>query len=292
MSTSKPTVILTGASGFLGGHLLEALLDAGYNVIAISRATQKIAVQNTTFPNVSFVELKNIENILDMLDGNIVGIIHTATCYGRNGEKSSEVLAANVSYPLRLMEMCVNMGVELFINTDTILAKYLNTYSITKNHFLEWCKFYSENSNLKIMNLKLQHIYGPRDDATKFTGMIFENLRNEATEIALTPGEQKRDFIYVSDVVDAYLLLLKNRDGLKKFQSWELGSGEPVSIRHFVETAHSLYESPTLLKFGSLPYRAAEVMLSSSKSTELRSFGWVPKISLIEGIKLTKAGEK
>lgn len=292
MKYERKVIVLTGATGFLGSYLLKTLVDSKYFVIAVTREPKKLGNLDSSFVKVVSSEQYEVENIFSFYKGSIFGIIHTATSYGRNGEKSSHLVDANVNFPLRLLELCDVTGVEVFVNTDTILDKYLNTYSMTKNHFIEWCQFFSERTDIKIVNLKLQHIYGPNDDVSKFTGMIFKKLKNNVSSIDLTPGDQKRDFVYVTDVVDAYMVILDKIDRLVKFQSLEVGSNSPISIKDFVEKARSIYQSSSSLKFGALNYRKGEVMFTSSESSELRSLGWQPLIMLDQGLRLTKLGEK
>ena len=71
-----------------------------------------------------------------------------------------------------------------------------------------------------------------------------------------------------------------------------LGSGKPHTIRHFVESIHSLTGSGTLLKFGAVPYRDNEIMESRSDISFLKKLGWEPRVTLEEGIRKMIEGEK
>jgi nucleoside-diphosphate-sugar epimerase len=103
-------------------------------------------------------------------------------------------------------------------------------------------------------------------------------------QIELTPGEQKRDFIYIDDVVSAYMLLLEKGQNTFRFSEYDVGSGEAVSIRRFVETAKRLSESTTDLLFGKKTYRDHEIMHSQADVGPLKMLGWTPMTSLENGI--------
>lgn len=137
---------------------------------------------------------------------------------------------------------------------------------------------------MKFCNIKLEHMYGPGDDESKFTSYIINSCSKNEPEIKLTPGEQKRDFIYIDDVVFAFQLLLNHKQD-KAFEEYELGSGEPVTIREFVETAHRLTKSRSVLQFGALSYRENEVMHSSANVEALKALGWEPRNNLVDGLK-------
>ncbi len=101
----------------------------------------------------------------------------------------------------------------------------------------------------------------------------------------MTAGEQKRDFVYIDDVVAAFRLLVNRSCCLPGgFNELGLGSGETVSIRDFVEIARSFAKSSTALRFGALPYRTHEVM-SHVSIAALVALGWSPKVGLTEGLR-------
>jgi nucleoside-diphosphate-sugar epimerase len=115
--------------------------------------------------------------------------------------------------------------------------------------------------------------------------MIQECL-DSTGEIALTPGEQRKDFVYVGDVVAAVLTVLEGLDRLPPGPTdLECGTGEAVSIRGFVETVHRLTASRATLRFGALPYRENEIMLSQANPGDLRALGWEPRTTLEAGLR-------
>lgn len=283
----KKRILLTGVTGFLGSHLAKALLANNYEVIALKRKASSLHRVQSIVHNIKLIDTDHINFDQVFQDcGVIDAIIHTATCYGRNNESVMDIFLANTEFPLRLLDAGNRAGIRIFLNTDTILDKYLNLYSLSKNQLLEWGKFFAMHNKIHFCNIRLEHFYGPSDDDGKFTAHVIKSCIANLPELKLTLGEQKRDFIYIDDVVSAYLILLEKMDQLPMFNEFDVGSGHAVSIREFVETVHDISKSKTHLAFGALPYREGEVMLSIANIDALNRLGWTCKTSLTKGLSL------
>jgi nucleoside-diphosphate-sugar epimerase len=280
-------VVLTGATGFLGSHLAAAMRAAGYEVIALKRRSSSLHRVAAISSELKMVDVDAIDfNRIFTEFGKVDAIIHTATCYGRNNESVSEIFSANTEFPLRLLDAGTRAGVRAFLNTDTILDKYLNLYAFSKNQLLEWGKFFSLQKKITFWNLRLEHFYGAGDDPTKFTAHVINSCLVNTPELKLTLGEQRRDFIHVSDVVSAYMTLLAHIDDAEpRLVEYDIGSGHSVSIRNFVETVKRITNSTTSLNFGALPYREGEIMQSAANTQALADLGWCCTYDIEHGIR-------
>lgn len=276
------TVILTGATGFLGSYIARALIENGVNVIAFKRKKSQLSRLNKISNKIIFYDIENCDlNFPFKSHGKIDAVIHTSTTYGRENNDASEVVLANTVFPLRLLEIALNNKVDIFINTDTFFAKfdsccgYLDAYTLSKKQFTDWGRQLIKNSPSRFVNLRLEHVYGPGDNDDKFISSLIRRLVSDEPEIELTKGEQKRDFIYIEDVVSAFLIVLKNRKLItNSYEEFEVGAGVSTSIKKLIETVHRIASSKSILKFGALPYRESEIMDSYACNSKLKSMGW------------------
>ncbi|EAJ0636599.1 NAD(P)-dependent oxidoreductase, partial [Campylobacter jejuni] len=144
------------------------------------------------------------------------------------------------------------------------------------------------SDKIQIINCKLEHMYGYGDDENKFVGFLLKQMENNENEIQLTKGEQKRDFIYIEDVVDAYILLLKKSNQLKQFNEFDIGTGNQITIKEFCLYFRECFEDykqiNTLLRFGAIPYRKNELMFVEENIQPLFDLGFRPKYDYKKGI--------
>ena len=272
-SPSQRTILLTGATGFLGSRLALALYGVGYRVIALVRSQSTSPRLDSLRPVASLYPLDQPGWEKVFSAHQIDAVVHTATCYGRTGETVEQVFAANTQLPLHLLSTAVEHGVGLFINTDTPLPRQINAYALSKAQFVEWGTLMKERTGF--VNLRVESLYGPGEDVSKFVARTIRNCLDNAPHLDLTGGEQQRDFVFIDDVTSAFIVTLEkhwhDRTGRHDYQ---VGSGQPVSIRSFVELAHRLCHSTTQLRFGALPYREHELFFAQADNSALRALGW------------------
>lgn len=286
------TVLLTGATGFLGSHLVKGLLRQDYQVIILKRSFSNTwRIDDVLSQLICFdIDLCEIDQPFKKIE-KIDAVIHAATCYGRHNESISDVFEANTVFPLKLLETAAAFNVNTFINTDTFYNKgiipyrELPNYSLSKYQFTQWGKLFASLDKINFFDVRLEQIFGPNDDDLKFVTSIIKSFLSNLENLNLTVGEQQRDFIYIDDVVSAYLFLLDKLNQIsQKYAEYELGCGQSISLREFVETAHRLSNSQTQLNFGVLPYRDNEIMYSQANIEPLNQLGWFPQWNLNDAL--------
>lgn len=283
---------MTGASGFLGSNLLRELVKLKYEVAILQRSSSNLSRIKDLISCVKFFNLDrvSVENIFKRFKAGV--ILHCATNYGRVDTDPFAVIDANLLLPIKLLEAGKKNHIKYFINTDTILNKRINYYTLSKNQFKDWLGMYS--GELTCVNLLLEHFYGPLDDKTKFISFIIDKLLKNTPQIDLTQGRQKRDFIYIDDVVSAFIRVLENLDNLESgVYNYEIGSNKSYQIRKVVELIKRLSgNTVTKFNFGIIPYRKNEVMDLKADTRAIRDLGWTPKYSLVRGLTRTINYEK
>lgn len=279
-------IFITGGTGYLGGKLSAALIAEGHNLHFLVRKSSDLSkIKNMSINGgIHYDNVENFDNVLK--DNGIEVVIHCATHYGRNDIDPLNTLKSNLLMPIKLLDAAASNNLKCFINTGTMLDKRVSFYSLSKSHFDDWMMHYSDRINC--INILLEHFYGPNDDPTKFVSFVINKLKQNHDNLDLTKGEQERDFIYIDDVVNAFLAVVKSSDSFNGMTTLELGSGEPIKIRDFVTLAKHLAKNEvTKLNFGAIPYRDNEVMQSRADTTKLRALGWVNKTGLVAGLKKT-----
>lgn len=218
-------------------------------------------------------------------------IVHTACSYGRKGETLLNLMDANLVLGAALLQALLSSpardeGPVTFLNTGTVLAPEVSLYALSKTQFSIWGAELATKApdRLRFIDIRLQQMYGPGDDCSKFTTHVIEACRSNEPRLALTLGEQRRDFIHIDDVVRAYDRILEQRDAFQASDAIDVGSGEAITMRDFVELAKQVAGASTLLDFGAISYREREPMLCVADTTRLRGLGWHAEVTLKDGL--------
>lgn len=295
-------ILLTGATGFLGTRLAERLVSNGFRVIAPVRRVPEMAHQPSSQSSGQVEPLIYWpipeSGTLGLWDEfpNVAGVVHTATQYGRNGIGLKDVLEANLSYPIEIIEAGIKAGVQFAINVDSFYSKtenyvgQLQNYIYSKKSLGFWLQGFSRE--IPIFNIQVEHMYGPGDHSEKFIPWIVREIaKNQVAELQLSQGFQVRDFIHVSDVAKAITRLVLSQAGKEKYQvdpaglrSFSIGTGVGTSVRDVASLVKYISGSKTVLLFGETPVNPGELESSVSDKKFQDEFSWESKVSLREGL--------
>lgn len=295
--------LVTGCCGFIGSHLTEKLLK--------NRNNKVIGIDNLSSGNMqnikSFIKNKNFKLLKKDLNHKdlhknikkIDCVFHLAALSDiiPSVSEPKKYFRSNVQATLNLLEAMKKNSINKIIYAASsscygLPSKYptnenskIDTrypYSFTKyigeQTILHWSKVY----NIRAISLRLFNVYGPRVRTIGHYGAVFGVfLAQKANDYPLTivgSGKQKRDFTFVSDVVNAFIMSAKLK--LKKNYVMNIGCGNPISI---LDLAKLL--KPKSIKF--LPKRPGEPeMTYASIHKAKKILKWKPKVSFKKGLNI------
>jgi len=297
--SSKERVLVTGAAGFLGSHLVPALTDKGYEVLALdtSDALRKLPLKNALNIEADVCDTERIKKVGAILSGNlkIDSIIHLAAVAApRVAEKRpEETFRINVYGTLNVLRMAKDAKVKRVVFPSSahvygISPKYLPTdeshplallddYTISKILGEQLCHLFYQNHNISYVALRMFNGYGPRQSLDYFIpAMISQAMKGDIT---LRGRYITKDFIYVSDMVDAILQMLPSHYA----GPLNVGTGQDAALEYVADYIAKAFG--VKLKFAEPDDKGPTRM--QCDNSRLKGFGWQPRVSLDEGLKKT-----
>jgi nucleoside-diphosphate-sugar epimerase len=275
-------ILVSGGTGFLGSKVVNSFLNKGHEITVLYRDNNKIIDQNNRNPYyLKYIEINNENNLKDY-----DAIFYCATNYSYIKGGIIELLDANLILPLELLKIANKNSIKYFINIDTIIDKNVNEYSTSKSSLRYWIKKF--DGSINIVNIRIDHFFGPGDKSFKFINNIIISLLNNKKSIDLTSGDQERSFIYIDDVVNAISLIIENLDNQNSYKEYNISGKESYSIKYIVERIKYLINNNTTqLLWGKLPYRENETFKTKCNLSEINSIGWKQDTDLDSGLKKT-----
>jgi len=297
-------VVMTGATGFVGGRLARELVARGARVTAIHRddgiGTRRL---EEAAASVRFVEADLLDPVAvrDLLDETRPAVIyHMATYYAVDNDVDlGAMIDTNVKAGALLVSACRDRAdLRLLVNVGTCaefgdfrgLADETtridpnNAYASTKAAQTVVMRQLGRDLGVPLTTLRLYNMYGEWEKPERLVPYVILSLmRGERVE--LTAGEQAKDYSYLGDVVDAFLATAE-KHGAAAGETLNIGSGVTVTMRGLVEEiAKHFPGSDGLVDFGAKPYRPDEMWFQgTSIAAARRVLGWEPRTSLADGI--------
>jgi len=296
---------VTGAAGFIGSHLISALIDSEQKVTVYDNFSNssKEKISSLIQKRVNLIEgdILDYAKLSDsMIDHDIV--IHLAAQIDiaesiKNPDYTKKV---NVEGTLNVLNSCKKNKIKNFIgistaavygNSNELPLKETSTlmpispYGQSKLEMEKEIKNFSNNNELNSIILRLFNVFG-RGQTDAYAGVItkfFNNIKNNKPLIIFGDGTFTRDFVHVSNVVQAIINASNKMDG-KKGDVYNISSEVRTSILELAELILSI--SGKHLEINHLPSKTGDIHHSQA-STDLakKELDFVPKISLKEGLK-------
>lgn len=244
---SAAPVLVTGASGFIGGHLAERLVREGYPVRCLVRASSDVSLLHELGAELVVGDLTDPRSLTPAAEGCRLAI-HAGALVS-DWATVEEITRVNVEGTRNVLAACVGAGVERVVHVSTTdVHDFRNWYADTKRAAEGEVARASER--LEIVVLRPATVYGPR--STEVVGEIARAIRAR-TMLLIDGGRALAGLCYVDNLVDAALLAL--RDPRANLEAFDITDGLDVTWRRFVDDLAAGLGAPRVRV--SLPYRPA-----------------------------------
>jgi len=291
--------LVTGGAGFIGSHIVDALLDLGHEVVVIDNEYSDVHVQfywNDRAENHKY-DIRDYENTRPLYEG-VDYVFHTAAEARIQPAILNPIEAVSINSvgTVTVLQCAREAGVEKVMYSSTSSAygfnsspnsedqpeDCLNPYSVSKVSGEKLCSMYTDLFDLKTVIFRYFNVYGERSPLRgQYAPVIGIFLRQRGDGESLTivgDGEQRRDFTHVSDVVQANILAaLTDVDEESYGQVYNVGNGVNYSIN---QIADAISDNQV-----NIPPRIGESRVTLANNAKLKNtFGWQPKVNLMEWI--------
>lgn len=285
--------LITGATGFIGSHLIENLLQDNQVVHVIVRnieSLDKSILNRVIFHNYNG-SLASVREAVQESSPDLT--VHLATKYitEHKGEDLESLINSNILFGMQLVEQLSYLNSPSFINFGTTWQNFnsdeykpVNLYAATKQAFQDMIEYYSESKKLRTITLKLSDTYGPNDKRGKLLTALIKSLDSEHC-FELSPGEQSLNLLHVIDVVQAIRLaaLQLEIEELGFNNTYNLTSKESLNLKELIQIIQEISGKRLNVKLGAKSYRQREVMTPIFPHDQLPN--WKQTIHLFDGIK-------
>ena len=306
-------VLITGGAGFIGSHVADELLRAGYSVRALDVLVDQVHGESQRpdylDPDVELIpgDVRNEEVVRGALEG-VDAVVHLAARVGvgqsmyqpaeyagANTLGTAVLMAALAEHPVRKLVTASSMSIygegasadgRPVPTPETKRPELASVYALTKYDQERLCLLYGAAYDVPAVALRLFNVYGPRQALSNpYTGVLAifaARLLNDSPPIVYEDGEQLRDFVHVTDIARAFRLALES-DGADG-EAVNIGSGRATSV---LEIAHTLArlldkeiepELPGTSRAGDIRHCFADVSLARDR------LGFEAEVSLEDGL--------
>ncbi len=309
MNTDYPRILVTGGAGFIGSHLVDRLLNEGFEVTVFdnfSTGRLENITHNKGREEFRFIkgDILDFDMIKDTLE-DIDVVFHEAALASVTLSVQNPILTndINVTGTLNLLKASSDLDVKRFIYASSA-AVYGNTpspqkrenmipnptspYGASKLAAENYVRLFYKAYGLETVSLRYFNVYGPRqrfDIQSAYGGAItiFTNrLLKNMPPIIHGDGEQTRDFVYIQDVIEANMLALdaKNAAG----EAFNIGTGRSISVNQVAEILKEKMNRKNLKNIHADP-RPTDVRHGYADITKAQGvLGYNPRFSFEEGL--------
>jgi UDP-glucose 4-epimerase len=296
--------LVTGASGFVGSGLARRLLADGHEVTLITRPGSRTWRVDPLRDDalVLNVDLRDPAAVLRAVtEARAEWVFHAAAHGGYSWQRDMHgMVGSNVGGTANLLEACTAAGFEALVHAgssseygakdhapaeDEMLDPN-SEYAVTKAACTHLCRYVARRDGAQVVTLRLYSVYGPREDPRRLIPTLIRSGLG-GTLPRLADPDTARDFVYLDDALDAFLLAAE-RPVEEPGAIFNVGSGRQTTLREVVDVARRVMGIEAEPRWGSMEARSWDTGVWVADSRKIRGeLGWEPRVGLEEGFRRT-----
>lgn len=288
-------IFITGATGFIGKHLVNYLKEK--NEVTINLHNEAKSPFDTSVKTYQLVESNPSKDISFFKKEKFDGIIHLASLYltTHTSNQVAKLIDSNVRFSTHVLECATQSKIKWFINTGTFWQHYqnkkyspVNLYSASKQAFESIAQYYWETDQIKFCTLKLSDTFGPDDTRPKVFN-LWQKIAVSGETLDMSTGQQLIDISHIDDVISSFVLLanhLKNdHPDVHNGDSFAVKSEKRYTLKELASLFEQAAKAKLNINWGSRSYREREVMVPWEDGKVVP--GFQQKLSTIINIRKT-----
>ena len=307
-------IVITGGTGFIGSNLVERLISMGNRPVLLIRKKSDIARIKSFLQNIELVETDLLEDndlngVISKIKPDIIFHLSSYGVYSYtdfNPKNTEDMVRSNVLATSNLLHIAEQAGCKIFVNTGTCFEygegndpfketdplNPCNVYGASKVMSSQICNILSKTFQMKIITLRPFTVYGPHQDNRRFIATVINSCTNNVG-IKLSKKQIIRDYTFVDDVIDAYIIAAKKGENLSG-EAFNISTGSGEKLKYVANLIMQLAEVKKIkMQEGMFPERQGEVYsLIGNPEKAHKLLGWKAKHSLSEGLLKTIAWHK
>ncbi|MGC9107307.1 MAG: NAD-dependent epimerase/dehydratase family protein [Infirmifilum sp.] len=293
-------ILVTGGAGFIGSHLVKTLVHRGHNVKVLDNlSTGSLDNLIEVLDSIEFIkgDIRDYNLVEETIRGTDV-VIHLAALIdvAESIVKPDLYFDVNIKGTYNLVKASRDISVFLFVSSSAVYGEQMklpisedspvnpkSPYAASKISGEAFVASFSDLYNYRPIIFRLFNVYGPKQSKA-YAGVITEFLRRVSkgeAPVIFGDGTQSRDFVHVSDIVEAIILALEN---YKAKGIYNIGSGKAVTINELAEIILKLMDREDLKPFHAPP-RPGDIRYSMANIAKaMNELGFKPKVNLLKGL--------
>lgn len=300
----RKSILVTGATGFIGANLVRKLINQTHEVHILKRKEPDIWRIKDILPKVhvhdiDLLEKKKLFSKIQIIKPKVIFHLANLGMYGGIDPTIEKSININLIGTVNLIEATHNIDYEGFINTgssseygikyspmkENDLCQPTSNYAISKLASTLYAQSYAKRTKKPLATLRLFSPFGPFDHPARLIPLTILKLLKKEIFVLNNPLDV-RDYIYMDDVIDAYLLCIRKSHKLNG-EIFNIGSGKQIYVKDVIKLLAAKMGSDLTIQNNISSKENELIVWQADIKKAKRILGWQPKKKLDQGLEET-----